>query len=168
MLVTICFTTFAVFLEIVMRYIVKHPFIGIEELAAYVAFWLYFIGGSYGSYERSHITADISSVIFKDPVKYAKFHALVCLVTTLITLYTVPLAWDYVKWGFEMAEQSSATLFGDTYRVVYFQGSTLVGLSLMCFYFFVDFCQWFKAGFIDHKVPDDLRGARKEIDSWIG
>lgn len=167
MLLSIVLTLAAVFSEIIARYILKSPFVGIEELAAYCAFWLYFIGGSYGAYERSHISADISSVVLKDRIKYARFHTCVSLLTTLIAAYAVPWAYEYFMWGWEMNEQSRATFGGSSYPVVYFQAAIPVGLALMTFYFFAEFCQWFKCGFIDRAVPDEMMSARGEIDSWI-
>ena len=168
MLLTICITTAAVFLEVIMRYFFQAPLVGIEEFAAYTAFWLYFIGGSYGAYERSHISADLSQLLFKNKLTYAKSHFATSLVSALSILYVLPWAYDYVKWGFEMNEQSRSTFLGDSFPVVYFQASVLVGLALMSFYFFVESFQWFKTAFIDRSVPDAMLVAREEIDSWIG
>jgi TRAP-type C4-dicarboxylate transport system permease small subunit len=168
MLFTICFSTAAVFLEVIMRYFFQSPLVGIEELAAYVAFWLYFIGGAYGSYERSHISADISQLVFKNKLHYAKSHAITSLISSFAALYALFWAFDYVKWGFEMNEQSRSTFLGSTYPVVFFQASIFIGLALMSFYFFIESCQWFKAAFVDRQVPEKLLVAREEIDSWIG
>jgi TRAP-type C4-dicarboxylate transport system permease small subunit len=168
MLLTICITTAAVFLEVIMRYFFQAPLVGIEELAAYIAFWLYFIGGSYGAYERSHISADLSQLLFKSKLSYAKSHFVTSLISALSILYILPWAYDYVKWSFDMNEQSRSTFLGSSFPVVYFQASVLIGLALMCFYFSVESCQWFRAAFVDRKVPDDLLAAREEIDSWIG
>jgi TRAP-type C4-dicarboxylate transport system permease small subunit len=54
-----------IFISVIMRYILEKNFSGMEELVVMVAFWIYFIGGTYGSYEGSHITADILSVFIK-------------------------------------------------------------------------------------------------------
>ena len=53
MLLTICITTAAVFLEVIMRYFFQAPLVGIEEFAAYTAFWLYFIGATSRPTSRS-------------------------------------------------------------------------------------------------------------------
>ena len=55
-----------IFISVVMRYIFEDGFKGMEELIVLVAFWIYFMGGTYGSYENSHITADILSVFVKN------------------------------------------------------------------------------------------------------
>ena len=41
-------------------------FVGFEELATIAVFWLYMIGSSHGSYEKSQITADIMEVMLPD------------------------------------------------------------------------------------------------------
>ena len=59
-------------ISVVMRYILEKNFPGMEELVVMVAFWIYFMGGIYGSYENSHITADILSVfVEKERTKLA-------------------------------------------------------------------------------------------------
>jgi len=48
------------------RYLFSIDFYGAEEILLIFAFWLYFIGAAYGSYERSHIEADFVQSIFGD------------------------------------------------------------------------------------------------------
>ena len=43
-----------VFITVPVRYI-----FGIEEVIMMMAIWIYYLGGAYGSYEQSHINADI-------------------------------------------------------------------------------------------------------------
>jgi TRAP-type C4-dicarboxylate transport system permease small subunit len=168
MLFTICFATTAMCLEVFMRYILKSPFIGIEELAAYFAFWLYFIGSSYGSYERSHITADLSQMVFKNPLNRAKARLFASLISCIVILIILPWSFDYVKWGWVMKEQSRSTFLGNTFPVVYFQASLFFGFALMLFYSVVESYQWFKAAFIDRDVPHKMFLPREETHSWIG
>lgn len=40
------------------RYVLNVDFFGTEEILMIFAFWLYFMGAAYGSYERSHVEAD--------------------------------------------------------------------------------------------------------------
>jgi len=51
--------------------------------------------------------------------------------------------------------------------VVIFQTSILVGLSLMSFYFFVEFVQWLDVIFVKKSIPEEMLSSRKEIESWI-
>ncbi len=167
MLVTVIISTSAVFSEVVMRYIFKSPFVGIEELAAYFAFWMYFIGASYGSYERSHIKAELTHLVFGNTKKYAVCRAFTSFISFCAALYAVPWAYDYFVWGIVRNEQSRATFLGDTYPVVWFQSSILIGLSLMTLYFFVEFVQWVKVIASRDPIPPEMLSTRKEAESWI-
>ena len=70
-----------IFISVIARYIFEKNFAGMEELVVLVAFWIYFIGGTYGSYEGSHITADILSVF----VKGEKASTVIALIRDFIT-----------------------------------------------------------------------------------
>ena len=167
MLLTICISSSAIMAEVLMRYIFKTSLIGIEELAAYIAFWLYFIGSAYGTYERSHIKAELTHMLIKNPRHYAISRATTSFISVVLSGYAVVLAWRYSEWGIRRMEQSSATFLGSTYPVVYFQFSLLVGFTLMCFYFLVEFIQWLTPILKNEPVPQEMMSARKETESWI-
>lgn len=167
LVISVCISTTAVFTEVILRYFFKTSFVGIEELAAYFAFWMYFIGASYGAYERSHIKAELTHLVFGTSLNYAKCRAVTSFIAFAAATYVIPWAYDYTVWGFVRGEQSRSTLFGSTYPVVYFQLSIFVGLILMSFYFLVEFIQWVKI--IRHKgpLPVEMLSAREEVESWI-
>ena len=60
--VIVVLITAAIFL----RYVLKTDLYGLEEIEITLAMWIYFAGAVYGSYEGSHITADIMSTILKN------------------------------------------------------------------------------------------------------
>lgn len=59
-------TTIIVGLACILRYLFHTDLLAYTEYLLIVAFWLYMIGGTHGSYEKSHISADILSVYMKD------------------------------------------------------------------------------------------------------
>ena len=52
--------------SVILRYVFKGNFYGSDEVIMLFAFWLYFMGAAYGSFEDSHIKADLLSVYLKD------------------------------------------------------------------------------------------------------
>ena len=48
-------------LVVLARHVFHYNFLGYNEVIIVAAFWMYFIGSAYGSWEESHITADILS-----------------------------------------------------------------------------------------------------------
>jgi TRAP-type C4-dicarboxylate transport system permease small subunit len=93
--------------------------------------------------------------------------AVTSFISFALSFYAIILAYRYAEWGIRRMEQSSATLLGSTYPVVYFQFSLLVGFVLMCFYFLVEFLQWITPILKNEPVPIEMMSARKETESWI-
>lgn len=54
-------------IQVFMRYILKSPLFGIEEAETFPMIWVYFLGGSMASYERTHIQCGIAPVVCKNP-----------------------------------------------------------------------------------------------------
>ena len=52
-----CVVAVLIFIEVMLRYVFGSPLFGVEEMVTLIAMWLYFLGASYGAYERSHIKA---------------------------------------------------------------------------------------------------------------
>ncbi|NCB52074.1 MAG: TRAP transporter small permease [Clostridia bacterium] len=56
-----------VFLTVILRYVFKTSFQGMEELVMLFAFGIYFIGGAIGSHDESQISADVMSIFIRRP-----------------------------------------------------------------------------------------------------
>lgn len=52
--------------QVVMRYGLESPFLGIEELAPMLALWAYFLGMVYATRDQDHISGGIVALIFKN------------------------------------------------------------------------------------------------------
>ena len=66
LLTSVCmFSTMCV--EVFIRYILKGDLVAMEEYLFFIAVWTIFLGSANGSYERSHVSADTISVVFKNP-----------------------------------------------------------------------------------------------------
>ena len=105
-------------------------FVGFEELATIAVFWLYMIGSSHGSYEKSQITADIMEVMLpeslgKNIMKLVKWIALFIL--GCIFAYW---AWGLVSWSLQTMSVTSYFRI----PIVTGQIAILIGLIISCFY----------------------------------
>ena len=54
-----------IFASVLLRYVFKSDLYGLEEIVTLATMWLYFMGGVDGSYEDSHIDADVLSLAIK-------------------------------------------------------------------------------------------------------
>ena len=119
-----------IFISVIMRYLLESSFNGMEELIILVAFWIYFIGASYGSYEGSQITADILSVFIKKE-KSKQFVALLRdLITTAILIGACYCAIELMVYTLESGAVTSVLKL--PMMVVY--TPIIVGIFLMTFY----------------------------------
>ncbi|GAB1475668.1 hypothetical protein MASR2M70_05000 [Bacillota bacterium] len=71
-------------MSVFLRYVLNTTFVGTDDLIVLFSIWLYWMGGAYGSYEDSHISADLKSVILKSKRAREISEFVVRLVTTFI------------------------------------------------------------------------------------
>ncbi len=113
-----------------MRYLFKINFYGLDELIIIIAFWLYFMGSSYGSYEESHIKADIVSVYIKNKKLKEVFSLVASIITTAITLLFTYWALDLFIWG--IVRQAKSPVL--SIPMVIPQSAIFIGFVIMSIY----------------------------------
>lgn len=132
LIVTSIAVTLITFGSVVLREL-NMNFLGYEEILVIFAFWLYMIGTAYGSFEKSHITADIIVVMM--PEGFAK--DLVALIRNILTviLGIVFLLWAFqlVQWTVQMDTRTPVWRIPITVS----QSSMLFGLFFASFYHIV-------------------------------
>ena len=100
---SVCSTGCMVY-AVIKRYCFKGNFYGSDEIIMLFAFWLYFMGASYGSFENSHIKADLLNVYIKNMRVKDGITVFAQLCTVVVN--TIVLAWatrffvsEISKWG---------------------------------------------------------------------
>ncbi len=83
---------FLMALQVLLRYVLKLPFLGIEEMAPLFAVWAYFLGMSFATRHRDHIGGGILTIVFKSPV----FIKTVRLIGTTVSFIVVCVFGYYV------------------------------------------------------------------------
>ena len=100
-----------IFLNALMRYIIKADFYGNEEITLLFAFWLYFTGSSIAAKKNTHINADMISMFSKSAKVIDTFH----LVRDIIGLVMAGIAFvwscQYVWWSADMGAKSPVFKF---------------------------------------------------------
>jgi len=129
-----CFLVVLLTSEVIMRYVIHYPGMEVEEIATLVAFWLYFIGAAYGTYDRSHIKAEIFHLVFKNPRKLAAVRVTATLITLALSGLMVYWGYLYFVWGITKVERSRVLLM----PMVISQSSIFFGAILMFLYFLAE------------------------------
>lgn len=129
-----CFVVLIMCVAVLLRYVFKTDLFGIEEIVVIAAFWLYFIGSSYGVYDKSHVKADIIPQMLSARAQ-AFLSVLVNLtITSLCILFTV-WAVDMVWYSYVWMPRTT----GLRIPVFISQTSVLFGYALMSLYAVVYF-----------------------------
>lgn len=115
------------------RYVLKINLFGIEEYVIISAWWMYFIGGTYASYERSHITVDVLNEVIKSKKVKGVIQVFNSIMTTFFSAVLAYYSIEFVIWGIE----ANARTYIYHYPLAYSQSAVLVGFMLMTFYSFV-------------------------------
>ena len=140
LIVTSLLAAGCVFVGVIMRYVLHKDFFGQEEVVTVIAMWLYWIGGVYGSYEHSHIGADILSTLLpnKDVVHILD---IVCNVLSIVVLVFFTLwSLDYVQWAIDQGAKS----MGLKIPLIFSQLPLFVGFFMMLLYEIYQLIRLFK------------------------
>jgi TRAP-type C4-dicarboxylate transport system permease small subunit len=122
MIITGVATVLLVFVPLVLREI-GIPFVAYEEFLLIFAFWMYMMGSSYGSYEKSQITADILSQFLKGKPKTALL--LINRVGTFI------LCAIFTYWGLVLVQWTHSTgALTSVYKIPVILGQVSIFISL--------------------------------------
>jgi len=124
------------------RSLLNAPVFGLEELVLISAMWLYMLGAVLAAKDRSHLTADFVSVIFKNEKLIAGFAILATTISIVMSLYFVSWSYELMAWSLKKAQITPV------FKLPWYisQSSLFVGSLALVFYLIRDFikdCQKF-------------------------
>ena len=122
--------TLIIFGSVVARQVFGRDLYGNEDFILIAAFWLYMMGGAYGSYEDSHIKADIVNEVLKEG-KLKKFlQTSASVMETIISLVITVWGWQLVVWGLAKGAKSISWKI----PMVVPQSAIFIGFAIMFIY----------------------------------
>jgi|GEM_PF-1364744 len=126
--------TVLIFVQVFTRYVLQTSIFGIEDLASFIAVWLYFLGGSLGAFERGHISASLVDLFVTSPRRRLWVNASVAFLTTAVCAWMTKWAFDYFLFTLTRNKMSLELGLPMAYVTVVMP----VCLALMTFYFLVE------------------------------
>ncbi len=126
----ICLVAAGQFVQVITRYVLEIPIMGLEETLLYPTLWLYMLGAVNASRENTHIRANVLE-IFLSTERQATVLAIVGEILSIIVgCWLTYWAWDFTKYSWRVWKESP-TLYIPTF---YVEVSLLIGLALMMLY----------------------------------
>jgi len=102
------------FVQVITRYVLQIPVMGLEETMLYPTLWLYMLGAVNASRENTQIRANVLEIF----IKTERGHALLALVGEIISLAVLVWlgwwAWDFTRYAWRVWKESP-TLYIPTF-----------------------------------------------------
>lgn len=136
MIISSIFVVLIMCVVVVLRYIFRSDLYGIEEIVIIAAFWLYFIGSSYGVYDKSHVKADIIPQMLSKKAQ--------ALLSVIISFTVAGLCILFTYWSIDMISHCLKYMprtTGLRIPIVIAQFSIFVGYFLMSIYSVIYFLE---------------------------
>jgi len=132
--ITLLGITILVFIEVILRYVLHHPLMGIEELLLFPTIWLFFLGSANASLERSQIKAQVIDIFLKSPMTVKVFRIIMGFASLAIDCWLTYWAYAYFLYSIRVHKLSS-TLY---IPLVYAESAVFIGFFLMGIYIFIE------------------------------
>lgn len=118
------------FYQVIMRYILEIPVMGLEELLVYPTLWLYFLGSVNASREDTQIKANVLDIFMKTERARLTVRVVADLMSVIVSCWLTYWAWDYFRYALRVWKESP-TLYVPTF---FAECALFIGLVLMTFF----------------------------------
>lgn len=120
--------------QVILRYVLQMPLMGIEEIMLFPTIWLYMLGGGVASRERDHIQAGILALYIKKEKSLAVFFLVRTVISVLVSSWLTYWAFKYFLYSMMVWKLSSLL-----YLPLFFGESALfIGLLFMTYFTLVE------------------------------
>ncbi|MBS0124083.1 TRAP transporter small permease [Thetidibacter halocola] len=118
------------FVQVVTRYVLQIPVMGLEETMLYPTLWLYMLGAVNASRENTHIRANVLEIWLKTPRQHTILAIVGEIISLAVGLWLLSWAWDFTRYSWRVWKESP-TLYIPTF---YSDVALVIGLGLMMLY----------------------------------
>ncbi|WP_432472510.1 TRAP transporter small permease [Amphritea sp. HPY] len=126
----ICLVAGGQFIQVVTRYVLEIPVMGLEETLLYPTMWLYILGAVNASRENTHIRANVLEIFLKTKRQVVSLAIIGEVLSLIIGCWLMYWAWDFTKYSLRVWKESP-TLYIPTF---YVDVALLTGMVLMMIY----------------------------------
>lgn len=126
----ICLVALGQFVQVITRYVLEVPVMGLEESLLYPTMWLYLLGAVNASRENTHIRANVLEIFLKTPRQHTVLAIIGEVVSLVVGCWLTYWAWRFTQYSLRVWKESP-TLYLPTF---YVDVALIAGLVLMMLY----------------------------------
>jgi TRAP-type C4-dicarboxylate transport system permease small subunit len=127
--------------QIFLRYVVRMPLMGIEELCYFPTIWLYLGAAVKASSEKGQLVARVLEIFIKKQKTIYGLRSVAAVFSGAILCWLTYWGYDLLKYSLRM-EKTTDTLF---ISWLYIEMVPFIAFAMMLFYSFVEAWEYFKA-----------------------
>ena len=118
------------FVQVILRYVLEMPLMGLEEILVYPTLWLYMLGSINASREDTQISANVLEVFTKTDRAKLRIRVAAGVTSVVVSSWLTWWAWDYFRYALRVWKESP-TLYIPTF---YAESALFIGLVCMTAY----------------------------------
>src|SRR5210317_2315882 len=118
------------FVQVITRYVLQVPVMGLEETMAYPTVWLYILGSVNASRENTHIRANVLEIFIKTDRGHTILAIIGEIISLIVGLWLLSWAWNYTQYAWRVWRESP-TLYIPTF---YSDVALVFGIACMMLY----------------------------------
>lgn len=126
----ICLVALGQFVQVITRYVLQVPVMGLEETMLYPTLWLYILGSVNASRENTHIRANVLEIFVTSQRGHTILAIIGEVISLIVGLWLLSWAWEYTSYAWRVWRESP-TLYIPTF---YSDVALVIGLALMMLY----------------------------------
>ncbi|GAA6163058.1 hypothetical protein NBRC116590_07620 [Pelagimonas sp. KU-00592-HH] len=125
--ILICLVALGQFVQVITRYVLEIPVMGLEESLLYPTMWLYMLGAVNASRENTHIRANVLEIFLSTERQHQVLAIIGEVISLAVGIWLTTWAWDFTQYSLRVWRESP-TLYLPTF---YLDVALTVGLVLM-------------------------------------
>ncbi|WP_170763331.1 TRAP transporter small permease [Ruegeria lacuscaerulensis] len=125
--ILICLVALGQFVQVITRYVLEIPVMGLEESLLYPTLWLYMLGAVNASRENTHIRANVLEIFLSTERQHQVLAVIGEVISLIVGIWLTSWAWDFTTYSMRVWRESP-TLYLPTF---YVDVALFVGLVLM-------------------------------------
>lgn len=123
----ICILALGQFVQVITRYVLEIPVMGLEEILVYPTIWLYILGAANASREDHHIRANVLEIFLTTERANTVLAIIGDVISLAVGFWILSWVWDYTQYVARVWKESP-TLYIPTF---YADVALFVGMVLM-------------------------------------
>ncbi len=114
--VLICLVAVGQFVQVITRYVLEIPVMGLEESLLYPTLWLYMMGAVNASRENTHIRANVLEIFLTTERQHQALAVIGEVISLVVGIWLTTWAWDFTKYSIRVWREGP-TLYLPTFYV---------------------------------------------------